>query len=340
MAETAVQKDVPLQIKAIGTVEAYVTVAVKSQVNGELADVFFREGQDVRKGDRLFRIDPRPFEAALRQAEAALARDLAQAKNAELEAQRYTALAEKGFVSKQEYDRARTNFEALAAAVKADEAAVETARLQLAYTTITSPIDGRTGSILVKQGNVIKENDTQLVTINQIAPINVAFSVPEQDLAAVKKHRAAGGLTVEASASPGGMRAAAGSLTFIDNAVNTATGTILLKATFPNRDRMLWPGQFVDVALTLATEKGRVVVPSSAVQTGQEGPYVFVVKQDMTAEYRPVKTARTFDRLAVIESGVAAGETVVTDGQLRLTPGAKVEIKNEQVKPESRKVGR
>ena len=334
VAEAAVRKSLPLQIRAIGNVEAYNTVSVKSQVNGEISEVFFREGQDVKQGKMLFRIDPRPFEAALRQAESALARDRAQAKNAQAESARYEALAARGFVSQQEYDRARTNAAALDAMVQADEAAAENARLQLEYTVILSPIDGRTGAISVQKGNVVKANDVPLVTINQVAPIYVTFSVPEQDLASIKRYQASGELHVDASLAQAA-RPIAGRLTFMDNKVNTQTGTILLKATFPNQDRALWPGQFVDVVMTLTTEKDRVVVPTPAVQTGQQGQFVFVVKDDGTAEMRPVTVARTADQWAVIEKGLQAGETVVTDGQLRLAPGAKVEIKN--AKPETGK---
>jgi multidrug efflux system membrane fusion protein len=282
----------------------------------------------VKKGARLFKIDPRPFEATLRQAEAALARDRAQAKNAQENSKRYAVLAEKGFVSRQEYDSARTNADALDAVVKADEAAVENARLQLEYTAINSPIDGRTGVITIQKGNVVKANDVPLVTINQVTPIYVTFSVPEQELSNIKKHRARGELRVEASIPQNGPKPAVGALTFIDNKVNTATGTILLKATFPNHDRSLWPGQFVDVILTLTTERDRVVVPSQAVQTGQQGQYVYVINEDMTAELRLVTPGRTYENWTLIDKGVAAGEKVVTDGQLRLVPGSKVEIKN------------
>ncbi len=329
-AVTADRKDVPLQIKAIGNVEAYNTVAVKSQVNGEISEVFFREGQEVRTGDHLFQIDRRPFEAALRQAESSLARDRAQATNASVDAERYAALAAKGFVSKQEFDSSRTNSEALQAVVQADEAAVENARLQLGYTLIKSPIDGKTGSIQIKKGNVVKANDLPLVTINQLMPINISFAVPEQDLAAIKKYRANGELHVDINIPQGSGKPLHGTLTFIDNTVNTTTGTILLKATSPNQDHALWPGQFVEVVLTLTTEKNRVLVPTEAVQTGQQGQYVYVVKDDMTAELRAVKPSRVFDRWTLIDTGVAPGEMVVTDGQLRLVPGAKVEIKAEQ----------
>lgn len=335
IVETADRKDVPLQIRAIGNVEAYNSVVVRSQVNGEIAEVLFREGQDVKKGARLFRIDPRPFEAALRQAEAALARDSAQAKNSELEARRYAALAEKGFVSKQEYDRVQANADALNAVVRADEAAVENARLQLEYTTITSPIDGRTGAIMVNRGNVVKANDAALVTINQIAPIFVGFSVPEQDLAVIKKHKSSGDLQVAAVIPQSGSKPSKGTLTFIDNKVNASTGTIQLKATFPNHDHMLWPGQFTDVVLTLTMEKNRTVVASQAVQTGQQGQYIYVVKEDMTVELRTVTVARTFENRAVIENGVKPGEQIVIDGQLRLTPGAKVEFKDANSKSQA-----
>jgi multidrug efflux system membrane fusion protein len=332
VAETADQQNVPLQIKAIGNVEAYNTVAIKSQINGEISEVFFREGQDVRQGRMLFRIDPRPFEAALQQAQSALVRDRAQAVNAQEDAKRYAALAGKGYVSVQEYDKARTNSNALDAVVQADEAAVENARLQLEYTAIMSPIDGRTGAIAVQKGNVIKANDVPLVTINQITPIYVTFSVPEQDLANIKKYQTSGDLHVDVNIPQSGNKPIKGSLTFIDNKVNTTTGTIMLKATFANQDRVLWPGQFVDVVLTLTTERNRVVIPTQAVQTGQQGKYVYVIKDDLTAELRVVTPGRLYGDWTIIDKGIAAGEKVVTDGQLRITPGVKVEIKNEKAK--------
>jgi membrane fusion protein, multidrug efflux system len=342
ISETADQKNVPLQIRAIGNVEAYNTVAVKSQVNGEISEVFFREGQDVKQGKMLFRIDPRPFESAVRQAESALARDRSQMVNAQEDAKRYSALAAKGFVSTQEYDRARTNADALGAVVQADEAAVENARLQLEYTAIMSPLDGRTGAITVQKGNVVKANDVPLVTINQITPIYVTFSVPEQELANIKKYQASGELHVEVSIPQSAIKPINGTLTFIDNKVNTTTGTIMLKDTFPNKDHALWPGQFVDVVLTLTTEKGRVIVPAQAVQTGQQGQYVYVIKDDMTAELRIVTPGRLYGNWTVINTGIAAGEKVVTDGQLRLVPGVKVEIKNQkqdEPKAEGKKAG-
>jgi membrane fusion protein, multidrug efflux system len=329
------QRNIPLQLKVIGNVEAYNTVTIKPLVGGEVEGVYFREGQDVKKGDLLFKIDPRPYIAALKQAEAALARDLAQAKNAEEQAKRYAVLVQKEYVSKDQYDQLRANADALAAAVEADRANVENNRLQLDYCTITSPINGRAGSVFVNNGNVIKANDVAMTTINQLVPTYVTFTVPEQNLSDIKKYTAMKELSVEAIIPGDEARPARGELTFIDNAVDKTTGTIKLKGTFDNNDRRLWPGQFVDVILTLTTEPNRVLVPTSAVQTGQQGQYVYVIKDDMTAELRIVKTGRTHEDLTIIDNGVAPGEKVVTDGQLRLVPGSKVEIKNG--KPEETK---
>jgi multidrug efflux system membrane fusion protein len=327
---TVRSEDVPVRINVIGNVEAYSTVAVKSQVEGQLAQVHFQEGQEVKAGDLLFTVDPRPFEAALRQAEAALAHDQAEASNATVEAGRLKRLLAQGFVSHDEVDQALTRAAALAATVDADRAAVETAKLNLQYCTIRSPIDGRIGQILAHQGNVVKENDTTLAVINQIRPIRVAFSAPERDLGRIRERAASDPLTVEARV-PGTGATAQGTLSFIDNAVDTRTGTVLLKGEFPNRDEVLWPGQFVDVALTLAVEKGAIVAPAEALQTGQEGSYVFVVKPDLTAEVRPVVSGRAFDSSIVIEKGLAAGERVVTDGQIRLANGSKVQVRDATV---------
>jgi multidrug efflux system membrane fusion protein len=326
---TVEQKDVPLQLKAIGTVEAYATVSVKSQVTGQLTAVHFREGDDVRKGQLLFSIDRRPFEAELRQAQANLARHAAEAETARTQARRYDALLEQGVVAREQYEQVQSNAAALEATVRADRAAVDNAKIQLRYTSIYSPIDGRTGNLLVHRGNIVQENDDPpLVVINQIRPVNVSFSVPEQYLPNIRQHMRKGKMPVEAVVPDVGDRQPdQGLLTFIDNAVDRATGTIRLKGTFPNRDRRLWPGQFADVILTLATDRGAIVVPSQAVQTGQQGSFVFVVKDDGTADTRPVTVARTQDGQAVIEHGVKAGEVVVTDGQLRLFPGARVEVK-------------
>jgi membrane fusion protein, multidrug efflux system len=323
-------QNVPVQIKAIGNVEAYNTVSVKALVGGEVMEVHFKEGQDVKQGDLLFQIDPRPYDAALKQAEAQLTRDIAQAKNAEEQAKRYEILVQKDYVSKDQYDQLRANADAMAALVNADKANVENSRLQLAYCTIKSPIDGRVGSVLINKGNVIKANDLVMVTINKIMPIYVTFSVPEQNLSDIKKYSAEGSLKVEATIPGDEKRPAQGMLTFINNAVDTSTGTIQLKGTFENKDKRLWPGQFVNVALTLTTQRNAVVMPSSAAQAGQQGQYVFVVKQDFTVESRPVMIARTVDDLAVVAQGVAPGEKVVTDGQLQLIPGTRVEVKGDQ----------
>lgn len=333
-------KDVPVTIRAIGNVEAFQTVGVKSQISGELQEVHFREGQDVNKGDLLFTLDQRQLKADLARVEGNLSRDEAQAKNARVQAQRYAALLKEGVVAQQQYDQFVSTADALDATVVADRAAVEYARLQLQYTRITAPITGRTGNLDVNRGNIVKANDINMVTINQVSPVNVTFSIPEQQLPEVKKFMAARTLKVDVatrSEDPtrpsGAMLASAGDLTFIDNAVNVATGTIKLKGTFPNKDHSLWPGQFVDVVLTLTSEPHSIVVPSQAVQTGQKGSYVFVVGADNTAEMRPVTIKRTFGADTVIASGLQPGERVVTDGQLRLTRGAKVEMKQTPASP-------
>lgn len=328
LAAAVEQKDVPLQVRAIGTVEPYSTVQVKTQITGELTGVFFKEGQDVKKGQLLFTLDKRPFEAALRQAESNLARDQAQAENARVQARRYEALWNSGVVAKEQYDQIQSSAEALEAAVAADKAAVENARVQLIYCSINSPINGRTGNLMIHQGNMIKANDTPfLVSINQIEPIYSSFTVPQQFLAEIKKYTATGKLRVEAIIPNDPRGSLFGKLSFIDNSVDQATGTIKLKGEFPNTDRRLWPGLFVTVALTLRNQPNAIVVPSQAVQNGQQGQFVFVIKSDMTVESRPVIISRSTDGLAVVEKGLAPGEQVVTDGQLRLVPGAKVEIK-------------
>jgi membrane fusion protein, multidrug efflux system len=328
VAGRADQKNIPLQLKVIGNVEAYNSVSIKPLVAGEVEGVYFREGQEVKKGDLLFKIDPRFYAAELKQAEATLARDLAQAKNAEEQAKRYAVLVQREYVSKDQYDQLRANADALAATIDADRANVDNSRLQLEYCTITSPINGRAGSVLVNKGNVIKANDIAMTTINQIVPTYVTFTVPEQNLSDIKKYTAMKELRVEAIIPGDEKHPVLGELTFIDNAVDKTTGTIKLKGTFANTDRRLWPGQFVDVILILTTETNRVVVPSSSVQTGQQGQYVYVIKDDMTADLRVVTPGRTYEDWTIIDKGIAAGEKVVTDGQLRLAPGAKVEIKN------------
>jgi multidrug efflux system membrane fusion protein len=331
---TAARQDVPLEVRAIGHVEPYSMVALKARVGGEVTSVGFKDGQNVRKGDVLFQIDPRPYQATLAQARAQLERDRAVAKNFEEDSRRYADLVQKDYVTKEQYDATRSSAAAALATVKADEAAAENARLQLSYCTVTAPISARAGSVLVYPGNQVKGNDDKpLVVLNQIQPVYVSFSVPESSLAAIRQHAGPGEkLKVTAAASsssgsPGTAPAAqTGELTFLDNAVDMTTGTIVLKATFGNENEVLWPGEYVDVLLTLATESGAVVVPTQAVQTGQSGQYVYVVKNDMTVESRPVKVSRTHGMLAVV-TGIEPGERVVTDGQLRLAPGSKVEIK-------------
>ncbi|GAB5046500.1 efflux RND transporter periplasmic adaptor subunit [Thermodesulfovibrio sp. TK110] len=324
----AVIKDVPVQITAVGNVEAYSSITIKSRVEGQLIKANFKEGDEVRKGQLLFVIDPRPFEEAVRQAEANLLRDKAQLDFARVDLERYDELLKEELVSRQQYEKIRTNYESLKATVKADEAILNNARLQLNYCYIYSPIDGKIGALLVHPGNMIKANDTQIATINQIMPIFVRFSVPEQELFRIRKAMSEGMLKTEAVVK--GVDAsytAQGRVVFIDNAVDVATGTVKIKAEFANKDKMLWPGQFVNVVLTLGIKKNAVVIPYRALQTGQKGQYVWVVKDDKTAEMREVTPGLRIGDDVTIEKGLTPGETVVIDGQLRLTPGAKVEIK-------------
>jgi len=385
------RKTVPLLLQAIGTVEAYQVVSVRAQVGGELMRVHITEGQDVKKGDLLFTIDPRTYEAALANAQAtqakdqgqvaqaravlqrdtarvsqtraALARDQAQAKNAEVSERRYSDLLKRELISQEQYDQVRTTAEALAATVRSDEAdvasaeetvradeaavrsaeqivradaaLVDNARLQIEYTKIRSPIDGRTGSLQLNQGNIVRAsgtNDSTLLTINQILPVYVSFTVPQQQLPQIKRYMAAGSLSVDAVAS-GEPKPERGTVTFIDNAVDQTTGTIRLKATFANTEKRLWPGQFINVSMTLAVENDALVIPAQALQTGQQGPFVFVVKPDQTVDTRRVAVARTQGNETILTGGVEAGESVVTDGQPRLVQGAKVEIRTATGRP-------
>ncbi|MEK7210403.1 MAG: efflux RND transporter periplasmic adaptor subunit [Candidatus Binatota bacterium] len=324
-----VQKTIPVELRAVGTVEAYSTVSVRSQITGSLTRVHFKEGRDVQKGDLLFTIDPRPFEAALKQAEAILARDVAQLENALQQARRYEELVKKQYVSQEQYDQIRTNAGALEAVVQADKAAVENARVQLSYCYIYSPVTGRTGSLLVSEGNVVRVNDaTPLLVINQVSPIYVNFTLPEQHLSEIKRRMDGGNLGVEANLQNENLDEQ-GVLSFVDNAVDRTTGTIRLKATFANDSRRLWPGQFAQVALTLSNQPDAIVIPSQAVQTGQDGQHVFVLKSDSAVELRSVVVSRTLDGEAVIEKGLQPGEKVVTDGQFLLGPGSKVQVKQE-----------
>lgn len=323
-----VQRPVPLEVRVIGTVEPSSTVAIRAQVTGELTGVTFNEGDDVREGQLLFSIDPRPLEAALKQAEATEQRDTAQAANAEAQARRVAELAERGIATREQAETSATSANALEATLAADRAAVENARVQLQYASIKAPISGRTGALQVHPGNLVRANDTTpLVVINQITPVNVSFAVPEAQLPTLKQYLARGAVHVEAEAPADEEGPSEGHITFVDNAVDATTGTIRVKGSFPNAHRRLWPGQFVNVVMTLATDPDALVVPSVAVQVGQQGSYVFVVKDDRTVDLRTVETGRAVGDDTIVSKGLAAGETVVTDGQLRLVPGAHVSIK-------------
>jgi membrane fusion protein, multidrug efflux system len=334
LAATVEQKDIPIQVHAIGAVEAYSTVSVKTQITGELTGVFFKEGDDVKKGQLIFTLDKRPLEADVRRAQGALARDEAQAANALTDQRRYEALVKVGVISTQEYERVAANAEALAAAVRADRGALENAKVQLVYASIYSPINGRTGNLLVHQGNMIKANDVPaLVNINQVEPIYVTFMVHQQYLAEVKQYSRNGSLPVQA-VIPSDSRPITGKLSFIDNTVDAGTGTIKLKGVFANRDRRLWPGQFVDAYLTLKTQRNALVIPSHAIQNGQQGTFVYVIKEDSTVEARPITTSEAQQAgQVIVQKGLGVGERIVTDGQLRLVPGAKVQIKQAAAGP-------
>jgi multidrug efflux system membrane fusion protein len=331
-AAVAARADVPVQITAIGTVEAFSTVDVRSQVEGELAHVAFQEGQEVKQGELLFMIDPRPFQARLQEAEANLARNRAEAANAAANAKRVSTLFREGVTSRDELDRAQAAATANAASVAADQAAVDRARLDVQYCYLRAPMEGRIGQLLVHQGSIVKADDTVLAVINRIRPVRVAFSVPQRDLPAIRRYMADAALPVVAYLGDQKTPAATGHLEFVNNAVDTTTGTVLLKALFANEDEALWPGQFVRVTLTLTTLRGVVTVPASAVQTGQAGPYVFVIGDDDTVDSRPVRTGLTVDGTEVIEDGLQAGARVVTDGQIRLAPGLRVTVQDDTAK--------
>jgi membrane fusion protein, multidrug efflux system len=316
----AVSKDMPIQFRAIGNVEAYSTVGIKAQVEGELTIIHFKEGQEVKAGELLFTIDPRSYAVQLKQAEATLAKDTAQLLNARRQVERYGSVAQKGYVSRDQYDQITSNEAALEAQIKGDEATVENARLKLSFCTIQSPLTGVVGGIRVHRGTIIKanDNDKPIVFVNQIKPIYVSFSVPERYLTEIRKYMAVKNLDVQAFIPGSGGTAVRGELAFIENTVDTNTGSILLKALFPNEDKVLWPGQFVNVTLNLSTRPGAILVPAQAIQAGQEGPYLFVVRDDSTVEYRKVSVDDTIGGETIVTQGVTAGEEVVTDGQLRL----------------------
>ncbi|HEY7291602.1 MAG TPA: efflux RND transporter periplasmic adaptor subunit [Vicinamibacterales bacterium] len=346
------ERDVPVDIAAIGNIEAYATISIRSQVTGQLEEIAFHEGDFVKAGQRLFTLDRRPFEAAVAQAEAnlskdkallaqaqaQLARDAANAEYQQLTSERNSQLVQRGILSKDAGEQSRAQADATAAAVNADkanvesakaelvaqQAAVDNARVQLGYTVITSPIDGRTGSLSVKVGSLITANQLEMITVARVDPIYVTFAVPAVHLPTIKKHMTDSKLAVTAVPQDAEAQPASGTLAFVDNAVDMTTDTIKLKASFPNADHRLWPGQFARVTLRLATLSNATVVPGQAVQTGQDGQYVFVVKDDSTVEQRPVETAQRVEQDIVVTKGLRPGETVVTEGQLRLEPGAKV----------------
>ena len=323
------QKSVPFDVQAIGTVIAASTVAVRSQITGELMSVNFKEGDEVKEGQVLFTLDKRPFEASLQQAEATLQKDVAQAANAKAQAARYQDLAQRGIATREQVDQMTTQAAALEATVAADRANVQSARVQLDYATIEAPISGRTGLLQVHKGNLVRANDTiPIVSINRITPVYVTFAIPESMLPQFKQFMGAGTIRVEARAPNDTGRASIGRIDFIDIAVDSTTGTIKVKGTFPNEDRKLTPGQFVNVNVTLTTDSNATVVPTTAVQSGQQGTYVYVIKSDSTAELRPVTVARTHGDDSIIRTGLKPGETIVTDGQLRLVPGSRVSVKS------------
>jgi membrane fusion protein, multidrug efflux system len=329
-ATAAIRKEMPLEVSVIGTVEAFATVAVRAQITGELTSVNFRQGEDVQAGQVLFTLDRRPLEAALQQATANLERDTAQAANAKVIVERYEQLMQRGIVAREQHDTARTAVVALEATLAADRAAVENAKVQLQYATIRAPIAGRTGALMVNAGNLVRANDqTPLVTINQVTPIYVSFAFPEATLTDVRRYMAQGALRVHAGPATGDGPRAVGRITFVDNAVDQTTGTIKIKGTFPNEDRTLWPGQAVNVVVRLSIDAAAVVVPTIAVQTGPDGTYVYVVKDDKTVELRPVTIARAVGSETLIKQGLAAGDIVVTDGHLRLVPGSRVSTREE-----------
>jgi multidrug efflux system membrane fusion protein len=327
------QRTIPIQIRTIGNVEPYSTISVKAQVGGQLMHVYFKEGDAVRKDQLLFEIDPRVYQEQVKQAEANLAKDAANAANAEADARRYQQLFKEGVSARQELEAKEATAAAMKATLAADQAAIDNAKLQVLYCYIRSPIDGRTGNVMVQEGNLVKANDIAMVTINQIHPIYVSFSAPQNDFPEIQR-RMPSGLTVEAVIAGEERNPARGRLTFSDNTVDPTTGTIRLKGTFANNDNRLWPGLFVNVTLTIANQPNAVLVPSQAVQTGQNGQFIFVVKADSKVEMRQVVMSRAVGSEIALVSGAAVGETVVTDGQSRLVPGAQVQVVHSAAKAE------
>lgn len=319
---------VPVRVRTVGTVRASATVTVKSRVDGEIVQVGFTEGQNVKAGDLLFAIDARALQAQLKQAEANVARNRAQLASARHDVERYAELARKDHVSRQQFEKAQATLATLEAAIRADEAAVELTRVQLSYTTIRSPVDGRVGALLVDRGNMLKANDAPLAVIHRIEPIDVAFSVAERHLGDIRQRMAKADVPVTVVTADAEDRPVTGKLSFVDNTVDINTGAIGLKATFPNADRALWPGQFVRVTVILGGDDPAVAVPADALQESQKGTVAYVVKEDQTIEIRPVQVLRVSDGKAAIGAGLTAGETVVTEGHIRLAPGSKVVVRD------------
>jgi multidrug efflux system membrane fusion protein len=318
----------PVEVVAVGHVEAYTTVSIMAQVPGQLLEVHFEEGDFVRKGQMLATLDQRPYEAALAQAKAAFARDKATAVNNRLQAQRYSKLLAEGIVPASQVESFTSAADASDAVLNADEAAIKTAELNLEYSTIYSPIDGRTGALMLKPGNLVKVADVPIVVINQVNPIFVNFAVPQQFWPEVKKYMAQGTLHVKATVPRDSGSAEDGAVTFLDNAIDPTTGTIHMRATFTNSQNRLWPGLYVDIILTLSEQHDATVIPAQAVVEGEKGPFVYIVKSDKRVEPRTIVPARTIDGETVVEKGLQPGETIVTDGQVRLEPNAKIDIKS------------
>jgi multidrug efflux system membrane fusion protein len=331
----AEQRDVPVTVSAIGTITPLQTVQIKSMVTAQIMKVNFKEGQDVKKGQLLFSLDDRSFKADLLKAQGALAKDIAAGLNARAQQKRMQALLKEGVIAQQAYDEQESMANQFDAAIEADKAAVESSKVNLQYCNIYAPIDGRTGDLLVREGNLIKANDLAMVVINQLAPISANFTVPERFLADIKKYSTSGSLKVLTTLPDSKTALAVGKVSFIDNTVDRTTGTIAMKAEFVNAEHKLWPGQYVNVNLQLTTETKATVVPTQALQNGQQGVYVFVVKADNTVEQRVLDLGPAVDDVTMVRKGVSPGETVVTDGQVRIVPGAKVETKTAEKKQAS-----
>lgn len=330
---TAQRRDVPIYVTGLGTVQAFNTVTVKTRVDGELLKVAFTEGQDVKAGDVLAQIDPRPFQAAYDQAAAKKVQDEANLANAKLDLQRFSALATRSFAPQQQVDTQRASVAQLEAQIRGDQAAIDSAKTQLDYTMIRSPLSGRTGIRLVDQGNIVHATDaTGVVVVTQLQPISVLFTLPESELASVQSALASGPVRIFATDRDSDRQLAEGTIAVLDNQIAQTTGTLRLKGTFPNKGGALWPGQFLNIRLLTRTAPNVVTVPSSALQRGPDGYYAYVVKPDSTVETRSVKVGQVSDGIAIVDDGMRAGDQVVTAGQYRLQPDARVEVNSPAAK--------